>query len=248
MISKVGIKKFVLTGAVFLLTTGAFAQISSGRIVFERKTNLLKRFGDNPRMKNFINEQNKYRVENFELLFNDSMCVFRYLENDEPDATGFMKYLTTRNTVYQNIARNEKTVIMDLWGSEAILKDSMQGRQWKITENKRVIAGYNCRKAIWEMNDSTRIYAWYALEIVPSIGPEGFAGLPGAILGMATEDGGVIYFAKEVKAMEQPVVNLQEPSLKSKDVYTEKQLKEMLQTRMGQWVKPADLDAMFQWL
>jgi GLPGLI family protein len=137
---------------------------------------------------------------------------------------------------------------MDLWGSEAILKDSMQRRQWKITENKRVIAGYNCRKAIWEMNDSTRIYAWYALELVPSIGPEGFAGLPGAILGMATEDGSVIYFAKEVKAVEQPVVKLEEPNMKGKEVYTEDQLKEMLKGRMGQWVKPADLEAMFQWL
>lgn len=231
-----------------MLTANTFAQITSGKIIFERRTNLMKRFGDNPRMKNFITEQNKYRNESFELLFNDSMCVFRYLENDEPDATGFMKYMTTRNTVYQNISSSQKTVVMDLWGSEAILKDSMQRRQWKITENKRVIAGYNCRKAIWQMNDSTRIYAWYATEVVPSIGPEGFAGLPGAILGMATEDGSVIYFAKEVKAMEQPVVKLQEPSMKGKDVYTEEQLKEMLKGRMGQWVKPADLEAMFQWL
>ena len=248
MISKVGIKKIFLTGVLFLLTANTFAQITTGKIIFERRTNLMKRFGDNPRMKNFITEQNKYRNESFELLFNDSMCVFRYLENDEPDATGFMKYMTTRNTVYQNISSSQKTVVMDLWGSEAILKDSMQRRQWKITENKRVIAGYNCRKAIWEMNDSTRIYAWYAIEVVPSIGPEGFAGLPGAILGMATEDGSVIYFAKEVKAMEQPVVKLEEPSMKGKEVYTEEQLKEMLKGRMGQWVKPADLEAMFQWL
>jgi GLPGLI family protein len=55
-----------------------------------------------------------------------------------------------------------------------------------------------CRKAIWEKNDSTRIYAWFSVDIVPSIGPEGFGGLPGAILGLATEDGGVIYFAKKV--------------------------------------------------
>jgi hypothetical protein len=36
--------------------------------------------------------------------------------------------------------------------------------------------------------------------------------------------------------------------MKGKDVYTEEQLKEMLKGRMGQWVKPADLEAMFQWL
>jgi GLPGLI family protein len=132
-------------------------------------------------------------------------------------------------------------------GNEAIVKDSMDERQWKITDSKRNIAGYQCRRAIWELNDSTRLYAWYAVDIVPSIGPEGFEGLPGAILGMATEDGSVVYFAKEVKVMSVPKETLNY-TIKSKEVYTEEQLKEMLKSRMGQWMKPSDLDAMFQWL
>jgi GLPGLI family protein len=136
---------------------------------------------------------------------------------------------------------------MDMWGNAIYVKDSMDSRKWKITENKRIISGYNCRKAIWEMNDSTRIYAWFAAEIVPSFGPEGFEGLPGAILGLATEDGGVIYFAKEVKAQETPKAVL-EYSEKGKEIYTENQLKEFLKQRVGQWMKPEDIDAMFSWL
>ena len=89
---------------------------------------------------------------------------------------------------------------MDMMGREMVIQDSMTTRQWKITEKKRKLGGYLCRRAIWEMNDSTRIYAWFSVDVVPSIGPEGFAGLPGAILGLATEDGGIIYFAKEVEA------------------------------------------------
>jgi GLPGLI family protein len=247
MISEACIKKVLGTALFLFLTAGSFTQISSGRIVFERKTNLKKRLGDNPRMKNFITEENKYRIENFELIFNDSMCVFRPLEDDEPDATGFMKYLTTRNTVYQNLAQREKTIFMDLWGTEAIIKDSLDARRWKITESKRNISGYNCRKAIWEINDSTRVYAWYALDIVPSFGPEGFEGLPGAILGMATEDGSVVYFAKEVKASAAQTAMLQ-PNTKGKEVFTEEQLKGQLMQRMGQWVKPRDIELMFLWL
>ncbi len=247
MISKDGIKKLGLA-LLFIGGFGAsFAQITSGRIVFERRTNLMKRLGDNPRMKNFLTEENKIRNEKFELLFNDTTCVFRPIESDDPAAQGFMKYLTTRNTVYQNISSREKIIILDLWGNEAIVKDSMDERQWKITDSKRNIAGYQCRRAIWELNDSTRLYAWYAVDIVPSIGPEGFEGLPGAILGMATEDGSVVYFAKEVKVMSVPKETLNY-TIKSKEVYTEEQLKEMLKSRMGQWMKPSDLDAMFQWL
>ena len=160
---------------------------------------------------------------------------------------GFLKYLTTKNTVYQNLNKREKFIAMDMWGTAIYIKDSMDTRKWKITDSKRFISGYNCRKAIWEMNDSTRIYAWYATEVIPSIGPEGFQGLPGAILGLATEDGGVIYFAKEVKVAETPKATLQY-SDKGKEIYTEDQLKEILKQRVGQWMKPADIESMFSWL
>jgi GLPGLI family protein len=224
------------------------AQITSGRIVFERKTNLKKRFGDNPRMKNIITEENKYRIENFELLFNDTVCVFRPIAEDQPSAQqGFLKFLTNKNTVYQNLNKREKFIMMDLWGNTAYVKDTMDKRTWKITESTRNISGYTCRKAIWAMNDSTRIYAWFSSDIVPSMGPEGFQGLPGTILGMATEDGSVIYFAKEVKAM-QPTMTVLSYDPKGKEIYNEEQLKAILFQRVSQWVKAKDLEAMFAWL
>ena len=242
-----GTKTFILSLLLFVIGSEASGQLlSSGRIVYERKTNLKKRYGDNPRLKNFITEQNKYRIENFELLFNDTSCVFRPIEEEEK-AEGFMKYLTTQNTVYQNLNKREKFIAMDMWGNAIYIRDSMDSRKWKITDSKRFISGYNCRKAIWEMNDSTRIYAWYATEVIPSIGPEGFEGLPGAILGLATEDGGVIYFAKEVKVFDTPKATLQY-SDKGKEIYTEDQLKEILKQRVGQWMKPADIESMFSWL
>ena len=250
MISTAGInknlKKILFTGIIVFLSLNSTAQITSGKIVFERKTNLKKRLGDNPRMKNFITEENKYRIENFEMYFNDSTCVFLPLPDEGP-SEGMMKYFTTHNTVYQNIIKREKFIVMDLWGNPAYIKDTMDYRKWKVTESKRMICGYNCRKAIWAMNDSTRIYAWFSVDIVPSIGPEGFEGLPGAILGLATEDGSVIYFAKEVKAMDPPAGILKYED-KGKDVYTEEALKAILKERMSQWMKPKDLDAMFSWL
>lgn len=247
MISKAGIKKIVFTGILFLLTANTFAQISSGRIVYERRTNLKKRLGDNPQMKNFLTEENKIRIENFELFFNDSVSVFKHIPDVGAGDGGFMKMLTTRNTTYQNSNTRQKFIIMDLWGSEAVIKDSIERKAWKITENKRMISGYNCRKAIWQMNDSTRIYAWYAEELIPTVGPEGFEGLPGTILGLATEDGSVVYFAKEIKAMVPAAATFQYPE-KIKDIYTEEELKKILMERMGKWMKPQDLDAMFQWL
>lgn len=242
----VGISKIIAVCSFIVIGFSMNAQITEGRIVFERKTNLKKKFGDNERMANFLTEENKIRIEQFELYFDGNNSIFKVIEEDEP-AQGFMKYMTSRNTVYQDLAKREKFIIMDLYGNPAYLRDSMPERQWKVTESKRKIGGYLCRKAIWEKNDSTRIYAWFSVDIVPTVGPEGFDGLPGAILGLATEDGGLIYFAKEVEAMKVPEgkLNYEEPK---KDVYNKKELRELLEVKMGKWVKPKDLDEMFSWL
>ncbi|MGZ4038336.1 MAG: GLPGLI family protein, partial [Bacteroidia bacterium] len=105
-------------------------------------------------------------------------------------------------------------------------------RKWKITDNTRNIAGYNCRKAIWRVNDSTRIYAWYAQELMVSTGPESFNGLPGVILGLATEDGGVVYFAKKVEIVKPDVNTLRPPKVKGK-IYTGKELRAKLEKDYG---------------
>jgi GLPGLI family protein len=103
-----------------------------------------------------------------------------------------------------------------------------------------------CYKSIWEMNDSTRIYAWFCPDIVPSVGPEGFSGLPGAILGLATEDGGVVYYATEVKEMEVTAETTDFTEYMD-EKYTKEELKEILLKNMGKWIKKKDLDAMFAW-
>lgn len=242
-----GTKPFLLLLLALQISAGSFAQITSGRIVFERKINLKKIFGNDERMKDFITDENKIRVEEFELNFNDSLSAFLPIEKED-DGNGFMKYLTSHNKVYYNQKSGEKTIIMDLWGNATFLKDTMQKRAWKVTESKRKIGGYLCRKAIWEMNDSTRIYAWFSVDVVPSIGPEGFGGLPGAILGLATEDGGIIYFAKEVSVQPPKAEKLKVPDPGKSDVYTKPQLKAILQEKMGRWMKESDLDAMFSWL
>jgi GLPGLI family protein len=240
----VGIR--VILATVLLMAFGAQAQVTSGRIVYERKTNLKKIFQDNPRVKQFLSEDVKWKIEDFELYFNDTSSVFLPIPSDEPEQ-GFMKYLTSHNKVYRNMSRCEKLIIMDMWGQETYLKDTLQERTWKITESKRTLGGYLCRKAFYPMNDSTRIYAWFSTDIVPTTGPEGFGGLPGAILGLATEDGSVIYFAKEVEIMEAPQEKLV-ANTKGKDVYTKEELKEIIMERMGKWVKPKDLEGMFSWL
>jgi GLPGLI family protein len=197
-------KRFLISFLIVILSLPAISQVSSGKIIYERKTNLYKKFkGDD--VKEWLREEDKNKVDVFELYFNDSMSLFKPQESELKER---MSWATDKNTVYQNLNANTRLTLKDLWGEKFYVEDTLWQRTWKITDSKRNIAGYNCRKAIWQADDSTRIYAWYAEELMTSTGPESFTGLPGTILGMATEDGGVIYFAKTVEIGKQDVVML----------------------------------------
>jgi GLPGLI family protein len=211
-----------------LLPSAVLAQISSGKITYERKTNLYKKFkGEN--MSRWIDEAHKIKVDYFELYFNDSLSVFKPQESDLKEE---FSWTTQKNSVYQNANKNTRMTKKSVWGEAVYLSDSLYDRKWKITESKRKIGGYECRKAIWEVNDSTRIYAWYTDAILVSTGPESFVGLPGAILGVATEDGGVVYFATKIEGVKVDPATLVFKE-KVKKVYSPAELKQKLQKEYG---------------
>lgn len=231
--------------AFLLIQFIGFGQIMhAGKITFERRTNLMKRFND-PRMKKFVNEDNKIKTENFTLLFNDTCSVFKPILGDAPDE---MAWMTSRNSYYLNTNKNEKLSILSVVGQPVYIIDSLPQRHWKITESKRKICGYDCRKAIYQKNDSTRLYAWFTVELTPSAGPEGFCGLPGTILGLATEDGGIIYFAKSVD-FTAPTHDELVYSLGKNKLYSMPEFRAKIEADFGNspWGKRL-FDDLFRWL
>lgn len=229
---------------LLILSFDAISQITSGKIIYERRTNLYKKFKDSDWVRNNLKERDKNKIDFFELYFSDSLTVFKPQENELKEMYG---WATEKNTVYQNLNTETRLTSKEVWGEHVWLKDSLYNRQWKITDSKRNIAGYNCRKAIWNANDSTKIYAWFCNEINTSTGPESFVGLPGAILGIATEDGGVVYFAKSVEQIKPDVATLLPPKIK-KTIYNPKELKDELQLQYGKmpWGKEM-LKNLFGW-
>lgn len=240
-------KIFVCGISAVLLSLQAWAQtdyISSGKIIFERRTNLEKRFNDQ-RMKRFVTEANKIRIETFQLAFNDTSSYFAVVPSNEPEE---MAWLTTKNAYYQNLNKSSQLMMLAVFGQNVYVQDSLPQRTWKITDGKRTICGYECRKAIYQKNDSTRLYAWYSPLLTPSVGPEGFCGLPGTILGLATEDGGIVYFAKKIELSEPKKEELLLNPGKNK-VYTIAELRQKIEKEYGStpWGKSLFND-LFRWL
>ena len=206
----------------------SIAQIMNGKIVYERKTNLYKKFKDDD-VRDWLKDEDKDKTDFFELYFNDSISIFMPQESDLKET---MSWATSKNTVYQNFKKNYRLTVKEVWGDPLFVEDTLKTRKWKITESKRNICGYTCRKAIWQANDSTRIYAWYCDEIIPNVGPESFYGLPGAIMGISTEDGGVIYFAKSVEISNPDMSVLMPKKIKNK-IYNSAELKVKLTKDFG---------------
>lgn len=248
MISVDGIKKVVLTGLLGVFALSASAQIvTSGRVVYERKTNVRKIVESSDRFPpGMLPKDVTYVRDSFDMWFDGNRSAFVPIESEGDSKRGMLRMLTSQNTCYKDLDKNEKVVLMTMMGTPMNIKDSLTDRKWKITNRSRKIAGYRCRRAIWEQNDSTRIYAWFSTDVVPSSGPEGFSGLPGMILGLATEGGEVVYFAKRVEVL-KPEEEKLSPELKKGDTFTVEALKKRLEEKMGRWLKPGDLDQMFAW-
>jgi len=236
------IKKIILACTFCVIFIASNAQITTAKITFERKTNLYKKFKGN--VENWLKEEDKIKIDYFELYVNDTCSLFKPQESDLKEN---MSWATSKNSVLQNFNLNTRYVIKTMWGEELHLTDSMFKRKWQITESSRKIAGYPCRKAIWQANDSTRIYAWFSYDIIPSTGPESFNGLPGTILGLATEDGGVVYFAKKVEIITPTPATFILP--KKKKVYTIPELKAQMEKQYGKekWFKNMILEQFGIW-
>ncbi len=242
MTLKAGINLLILILCVGFHANSQY--VLNGKITFERRTNLEKRFTDQ-RMRRMVTEDNKIRTESFTLYFNDTASIFKAIPSDRADE---MSWMTTKNSYYQNLRTGTQLTVLGLMGQNVYVQDSLPARNWRITESQRSICGYECRKAVYQKNDSTRIYAWYTTALVPSVGPEGFCGLPGTILGLATEDGGIIYFAKKVEEIKPTKEDMTIDIGKNK-AFTLKELRLKIEKDYGStpWGKRM-FDDLFRWL
>ena len=234
--------RFLLVITILFAVNSGYGQIYAGKITYERKTNLHKKFPDE-QMRRWIGND-KYKFDNFFLYFNDSMSVFLPEEQNMNDRSN---WATVRNKVISNLNQNKRFSLLNVWGEEVVVEDTLKVRTYKMLAKKREIAGYNCQMVRWDKDDSTRVYLWYTDAIVPSVGPESYLGLPGAILGLATEDGGVVYFATKVEAIE-PNLTAVMPKFKAGKSKTEAEMIEDLTARFAgsPWAKFA-VKELFMW-
>ncbi len=115
------------------------------------------------------------------------------------DPRSFWQGIADKNVVYNDYHAGTTITQKPVFEETFLVQDSLLKIKWKLTPDTRIIAGYECRKAIGLFDDSVTLFAFYTDEILPNGGPESANGLPGMILGLGMPRIHTTWFATKVE-------------------------------------------------
>jgi GLPGLI family protein len=198
-------KKIFAFGIGLICISGVQAQqqfIKAGKIEFERRTNQHSMLDEESMWENMVKDQlPQFAITYYDLLFDEKKSLYK--EGREPENKRIhwsINYLT--NTVFKELDKGTRLTQRNMFGSYYLVQDSLLKVDWKITNEPRTIAGFECRKAVARIFDSVVVIAFYTDEILPSTGPESFGGLPGMILGLAIPRLHTTWYATKLEVTE----------------------------------------------
>jgi GLPGLI family protein len=208
---KMNIIKYTILLCCFAIQATAQQVMDAGHIAYERKVNVHKQMEENsdggPWLEMVKKEMPKYQINNFDLYFNDTCSKYIYSKTQpEVDLTkrqmwGSKGSQEDKEFVYKNLSTHQVFTQSQVFESLVNIKDSLPVVKWKMMNEFKIIAGYNCRKASTIMFDSIYVVAYYTDAISCSSGPKIISGLPGMILQMHIPRLYTTYTAKQVELM-----------------------------------------------
>ena len=229
-------KKVISSAALSLSFFLAKAQISGlimeGRIRFERKLNIysLEGYTNTSAQKDIP----QFRTTYFTLSFKNGHTYY------EPDKSNLLisrrgEQPAENNLVYIDLQGKTFVSAKQAFEKQIIVADTIPKITWKLTTERKLIAGFECRRANAVILDSIYVVAFYTDAISTSGGPELFCRLPGMILGVVLPHEHISWFATQVNRSRTNETDFLIPT--KKGALTNRQLRESLLADMKQWGK-----------
>lgn len=221
--------KYILLTVFFLAEMNTYAQnahfIENGIIEFEKRSNMYaiikKKIKDRDEsyvqqaFEQYKKNNPQFKVGKSTLNFTKSKSLYKWPATNETMNNNWFAsdvLAVLKNTIATDfdsqISISQKSVYEDTY----LVKDSLRKINWKITDETRDIAGFECRRANAIIMDSVYVVAYYTNQISVSGGPESFTGLPGMILGLALPHENITWFATKVTEVNVPEKDLLPPT------------------------------------
>jgi len=236
-----------------LLPSLLFSQvkfIEKGKIEYEKQVNLHKQMeanwsdgdaneGENTWLESMKKNTPKVVNSYYNLLFTTDKTLYvpgrEVVQNNLTNMPDWLKDRTNENIIFNNLTSHTTIAQKAVFENTFLLQDSLQKINWRITNDSRNIAGFECRKAVGKIFDSVYVIAFYTDQILPSSGPCSFNGLPGMILGIAVPKINTTWFATKVELIEIKETELVAPTKGKK--YTYDAMMQQLKKSTKDWGK-----------
>lgn len=180
--------------------------IAKGKIEFEKTVNLHKQFemdDDNNWAAMMKKSTPPHRRTYFELIFDNNKSLYKP-GKESPDKliNTWLDGPASENIVYSDLEASINVSHKQVFDESLLIQDSVRIYKWRLTNDTRTIAGFECRRATTIIMDSVFVVAFYTEEIIPPGGPESFQGLPGMILGIVIPRMYTSWYATKVELTE----------------------------------------------
>jgi GLPGLI family protein len=253
--------KYIIAASLIFVSFKSNSQnvrfVTQGTIEYEKRVNAyalikqqIKLWGDDSfsasAFESYQKNNPQFKGAKSKLVFSNQTTAFLPEEDAiAPSNNWFSNMIEFKqsNHILSNLTAGTSKTLKKIYDETYLVSDSIRKINWKITDEFRNIAGYNCRRANALVMDSIYVVAFYAEEIAVSGGPESFSGLPGMILGLALPHDHVTWFATSVTDVPVTEDQLKIPT-KGKPV-DNKQLYDILKKALKDWGKSANQT--FKW-
>ena len=236
----INIKSLFLYLTLFL-TTATYAQqfIDKAEIEFEVNTNLKKQMSNNGWSEMMKENLSELKTSYCTFTFADNKSIYKFDRwSEKTRIPKYQKYADEDNSWYYDFGTKTMSVQKQIANTNFVIADSIANIEWKITNENREIAGYNCRKAVGKIFDDVYVFAFYTDDITISGGPCSVNGLPGMILGITIPR---LYTSIIATKINLKISNTSEikPVL-AKKTYTSKEIKTLFEEKTKDWFNYGD--------
>jgi GLPGLI family protein len=209
--------------------------ISKAVIEYEVRSNIKKTMG-NGTFDDMIKDQiPQFKTGYYNFTFADNKSIYQFDHWDEQSkkVPQFWKKSDEENVWYYDYNAGKYNMQKNVYGSNFNVEDSIPKLQWRITNENRIIAGFNCRKAVAIIFDSVYVFAFYTDEITIPGGPCSINGLPGMIMGVTIPRLYTSWIATKVMLNGVDQNSIRPVSVKKN--YSRKDLESMITERLKDW-------------
>ena len=231
---------FLTTGLFFAAGLQAQQFISKALIEYEVKSNIKKTMGNGAFEEMLQESLPQFKTAYFTFIFANNKSVYRFDRwSPGPKLPEWLRKSDEENVWYFDHNTGIVNMHKNVWGSGFNVEDSIPSLQWKLIPNEnRMIAGFNCRKAVSKIFDSVYVFVFYTDEITISGGPCSINGLPGMIMGVTIPRLFTSWIATKVvlNGLDENVIK----PVAVKKNYSIKSLKSTLDERTKDWYDGGD--------